>query len=136
MVAVPVLRREDQPPNPLWKFSVLAQILCLVISGLLLFSRCYVRLGFSRLQKEWVLEDGKDPPSLYSCIADNILGMVVGSFVSRSLRDDAAAGTKRLQIGLLVFSVVGSVMANFHAGSHIQFLNDAQIQRIQWVSVS
>lgn len=43
--------------NPLWKFNIVTQTTCLAVAGILFFLRCYVRLGFSRIPKQWILED-------------------------------------------------------------------------------
>jgi len=44
-------------PNILFQYNVVAQTVCMVVAGTLFFLRCYVRLGFSRMPKQWILED-------------------------------------------------------------------------------
>ena len=89
MAPFQVLDREEQPPNPLWKYSVLTQVLCLVVSGVLLLMRCYVRLGYSTPPKSWWLEDCKDS-SQHCYISNLVSGLVVVSFVSNLTRDRVA----------------------------------------------
>ncbi|KAF2713714.1 hypothetical protein K504DRAFT_498509 [Pleomassaria siparia CBS 279.74] len=45
------------PPNVLWRFNIIAQTMCMAIAGTLFLLRCFVRLGFGRLPRQWVLED-------------------------------------------------------------------------------
>lgn len=53
-----VMRRNMQgSDNSVWKYHVLTQILCLTLASVLFFMRCYVRLGFSRMKRQWLLED-------------------------------------------------------------------------------
>ncbi|KAF2117337.1 hypothetical protein BDV96DRAFT_644762 [Lophiotrema nucula] len=47
----------EHHPNELWRFNIVAQTVCTCVAGLLFCLRCYVRLGFSRLPKHWILED-------------------------------------------------------------------------------
>lgn len=43
--------------NHLWRFNIVTQTACLGVAGILFLLRCYVRLGFSRMPKQWILED-------------------------------------------------------------------------------
>lgn len=47
----------DNHRNLLWDFNVIAQTVCMTVAGTLFFLRCYVRLGLSRMPRQWVLED-------------------------------------------------------------------------------
>ncbi|KAF2648199.1 hypothetical protein K491DRAFT_671022 [Lophiostoma macrostomum CBS 122681] len=45
------------PPNHLHTFNIVAQTVCMCVAGILFILRCYVRLGFSFRQRQWILED-------------------------------------------------------------------------------
>jgi hypothetical protein len=65
--------------------SIVTQVLCLVVSTVLIFMRCYVRLGFSQPPKSWLLEDCK-AYSLNDCFSNTTLGLIMVSFVSKLTR--------------------------------------------------
>jgi hypothetical protein len=54
-----VLPDMEHQPNLLWRFNIIAQIVCMTVAGTLFFLRCYVRLGLSRMSRQWLLEDCK-----------------------------------------------------------------------------
>ncbi|KAF2463075.1 uncharacterized protein BDR25DRAFT_298608 [Lindgomyces ingoldianus] len=45
------------PPNALWRFNVAAQAVCMTVATILFFMRCFIRLGLSRMPRQWILED-------------------------------------------------------------------------------
>lgn len=51
-------------PNLLWEYNIIAQAVCMTVAGILFLLRCHVRLGFSRMPKEWILEDCKSASSV------------------------------------------------------------------------
>lgn len=52
-----VARENDGLHNNVWKFHVLTQTVCVTLATLLFFLRCYVRLGLSKMKRQWLLED-------------------------------------------------------------------------------
>jgi hypothetical protein len=50
----------DHPKlNPLLHFHIFIQVLSLTGATVLFLLRCFVRLGFGRLKRQWILEDSK-----------------------------------------------------------------------------
>ncbi|KAF1993460.1 hypothetical protein P154DRAFT_385943, partial [Amniculicola lignicola CBS 123094] len=52
-----VVAELEDPPNVLFNFNIVAQTVCMTVSGTLFLLRCYVRLGFSGMPRHWILED-------------------------------------------------------------------------------
>ncbi|KAF2192978.1 hypothetical protein K469DRAFT_487038, partial [Zopfia rhizophila CBS 207.26] len=44
-------------PNLLWEYNVAAQTVCVAVGGILFLLRCYARLGFGRMTRQWIWED-------------------------------------------------------------------------------
>lgn len=64
--------------NRLWAFNVVAQTACMVVAGALFFLRCYVRLGFSRMPRQWILEDCTYPIDHFRSTDIQVLNLFQG----------------------------------------------------------
>ncbi|ORY03759.1 hypothetical protein BCR34DRAFT_573318 [Clohesyomyces aquaticus] len=67
------------PENILWKFNVIAQTVCMTVATVLFLMRCFIRLGFSRMPLQWILEDW--------CLTLSFLGLVVYSALISTVMD-------------------------------------------------
>ena len=47
----------EHPRNYLYTYNIVAQTVCMSVAGMLFILRCYVRLGFSFRERQWILED-------------------------------------------------------------------------------
>lgn len=61
--------------------------------------------------------------------------MVTSAFVSDAARVNALH-TKCVQLGLLAFNSLVGIMADHHAGHHMDRLSDSEVQMIRFVSSS